>query len=236
MRRYIREVIFPKTSCRYCSNEISLGGIYCAYCGRDRFFGVKKWEYLFGGTSLTGMLIVVACLAILVITSLGAVFASLFPRQVPVPSPISTPLNAITQQSFATVTSLPIVVQSPIPIIFTIAPTDSVVPTSDPEQFIREYFNAIWQVRNYDFLWSLSTPSFQANASPGGYQEFTSWWGSVDRVDVLSVIVTSNDGHYASVDVHLTFHLKDGRVLSNRDYPYNLIYDSNRQTWMFDYR
>ena len=117
----------------------------------------------------------------------------------------------------------------------TAVPTEGLAPTSDPAQFIREYFGAVWQTRNYEYLWSLLTPSFQANACPGGYKEFTNWWGSVDSVDILNIAVTNNNGHSASVDVHVTFHLKGGSSLKNRDYRYDLTYDSNRQTWMFDY-
>ena len=143
-----------------------------------------------------------------------------------VPTATSTPLPTLTP------TFIP-PSATPLP---TTVPTEGMIPASDPAQFIREYFNAVWQTRNYVYLWSLFTPSFQANASPGGYQEFTNWWGSVKSVDLLKVAITSNDGHDASVDVHVTFHLKDGRTLANKDYPYDLTYDSERQTWMFDYR
>ena len=121
---------------------------------------------------------------------------------------------------------------TPIP---TAVPTEGLVPATDPGQFIHEYFNAVWQIRNYNYLWSLSTPGFQENASPGGYQEFTSWWESVASVDILNVAVANNDGHHASVNVHVTFHLKDKETLSNRGYQYDLTYDPYRQTWMFDY-
>jgi hypothetical protein len=107
---------------------------------------------------------------------------------------------------------------------------------SDPAEFARWYFTAVWQDRNYDYLWTLSTPSFQSAASTGGYNEFTSWWGSVDKADIGSVSVLNNDGHYASIHVVITFHLHDGRVLQNRQYDYDLVFNSDRQTWMFDYR
>ena len=146
--------------------------------------------------------------------------------QLSAPATTSTPLPTLTP------TFIP-PSDTPMP---TTVPTEGLTPTSDPGQFIREYFNAVWQTRNYDYLWSLSTPSFKTNANPGGYQEFTDWWGSVNSIDVLNIAIESNDRTHASVDVHVTFHLKDGRVLANRDYLYYLTYDSERQTWMFDHR
>lgn len=107
---------------------------------------------------------------------------------------------------------------------------------SDPADFARWYFTAVWQDRNYNYLWTLSTPSFQSAASTGGYSEFTSWWSSVDKVDISSISVAQNDGNYASIHVVVTFHLHDGRLLLNRKYDYDLVYSSDRQTWMFDYR
>jgi hypothetical protein len=107
---------------------------------------------------------------------------------------------------------------------------------SNPGDFGRWYFTAVWQNRNYEYLWTLWTSRAQAKASPGGYKEFTTWWGSMDRVDISSVNVLNNDGKYASIQVIVTFHIHDGRVLQDRKYSYDLIFDANRNTWMFDYR
>ncbi len=126
-----------------------------------------------------------------------------------------------------------------------IYPTDTIIPTNipqlteihilKPDDFIHWYFNAVWQDRDYEYLWSLSTPSFQANASPGGYKEFTTWWGSVNRIDILSVTVINQSSTTASVTIEVTFYLNDGRILSHKKYSYNLIYSSEKQSWMFDY-
>ena len=56
----------------------------------------------------------------------------------------------------------------------------------------------------------------------------------MERVDVNSVDVLQNDGSNALVRVHLTFHMKDGRLVENQVYDYDLLYDSSRRTWMFD--
>ena len=56
----------------------------------------------------------------------------------------------------------------------------------------------------------------------------------MERVDVNSVDVLQNNGTDAWVRVHLTFHMKDGRVVENQVYDYNLRYDPGRGTWTFD--
>ena len=105
----------------------------------------------------------------------------------------------------------------------------------DPGEFVRWYFNAITTGRDYQTLWqNYLTPKFQTTVSPGGLSEYVQWWESVDHVTVNSVNVIQNDGTHAFVRVNLSFYLKDGRVLENRDYDYGLFYDVTRRTWMFD--
>lgn len=105
----------------------------------------------------------------------------------------------------------------------------------DPAQFVRWYFGDIWTARDYQQLWeNYLTPKFQTTVSPGGFSEYVQWWESVDHVVVNSVTVLQNDGTRAWVRVNLSFYLKDGRVLENRDYDYGLLYDATRHTWMFD--
>jgi hypothetical protein len=229
----MRKFFLPKSTCKYCSAQVPEGKVFCSFCGRDRFLGTKQWEYLFGGTSIVGILIIIVCFAVILIGTISAFLSTSSKRQI---SSTGSPTSTLVPTQFYQAPSSSSTIQPTLQPIPTVTPNPGLPPTSDPEQFIREYFAAVWQVRNYEYLWSLSTSSFQANASPGGYQEYTSWWGSVDHVDVLSVNVTSNDGQYASVDVHVTIYLKGGTTLTNRNYLYDLIYDSNRQIWMFDYR
>jgi hypothetical protein len=106
-----------------------------------------------------------------------------------------------------------------------------------PEGFLRWYFAAVWNERNYQQLWdNYLTPSFKSRPNNGGYEEYVTWWSSVKRVDVNSVSVLQNDGTHAWVRVNLSFTMQDGRVVGNQEYDYDLFYDAARQTWMFDYR
>ncbi len=104
----------------------------------------------------------------------------------------------------------------------------------DPADFIRWYFAAVWQDRNYDYLWTLQTPAFQASSSPGGYAEYAGWWDSVRSVKLNSVNRELRSPTSASVEVKVTFRLKDGQVLANRLFHYDLTYDGQRSTWLFD--
>ena len=106
----------------------------------------------------------------------------------------------------------------------------------DPEGFVRWYFEAVWKERNYQDLWdNYLTPAFKARSTSSSFDEYVTWWSSVDRVDVNSVSVMENDGTHAWVRVNVTFYMKDGRVISNQEYDYDLLFDPTRQTWMFDY-
>jgi hypothetical protein len=108
---------------------------------------------------------------------------------------------------------------------------------STPEGFLRWYFSAVWNERNYQDLWdNYLTPSFKSRPQAGGLEEYSAWWSSVQRVDVNSVTEVQNDGTHAWVRVNITFTMNDGRVISNQEYDYDLFYDAARQTWMFDYR
>ncbi len=107
---------------------------------------------------------------------------------------------------------------------------------TDPADFTLWYFTAVWKDRDYEYLWSLSTPSFQHRDPTESYESYVTWWSSVDRVDVHSVKVLENDGHFAGIRVVVTFYLHDGQTLENRKYDYDLIYDSEHAIWLFDYR
>jgi hypothetical protein len=162
-----------------------------------------------------------------------------------------TPLVAATTAVPPTTTVLPPAVATtalpPAAATTTLAPQSRGTPIpstrlprtalNTPEGFLRWYFSAVWNERNYLDLWeNYLTPAFKARPNAGGYEGFAAWWSSVQRVDVNSVTVLRNDGTNAWVRVNVTFTMTDGRVISNQEYDYDLFYDAARQTWMFDYR
>jgi hypothetical protein len=107
---------------------------------------------------------------------------------------------------------------------------------TDPRRFGEWFFTDLWTVRDFRNLWdNYLTPQYQFNASPSGFQEWADWWISVRQIDIHSVDVLRDDGHNATIHVKVTFHVNDGRVLNNREYYYDLVFNSLRKTWMFDY-
>jgi len=127
-------------------------------------------------------------------------------------------------------------IASPTFISIQASPASQANVLKDPKDFANWYFTTLWTDRDYQNIWdNYLTATFQGHASPGGYQEFKDWWGSVDKIDIISIDVVQNDGKSAWIHVKLTFHLSDGRTLSNREYDYDLTFNSNRNTWMFDY-
>lgn len=99
------------------------------------------------------------------------------------------------------------------------------------------YFGEVWRDRDYRDLWdNYLTSSFKSRSGSGSFEEYAAWWNSVERVNVNSVEVIQNDGTRAWVRVNVTFFMKDGRVVDNQEYDYDLVYDPGRGTWMFDYR
>lgn len=126
---------------------------------------------------------------------------------------------------------------TPLPTETAIVQTPGIPITGiqDPAEFARWYFARVWTERDYQNLWdNYLTSSFKANVGSGIFEDYTEWWYSVERVDVHSVDVIENNGIDAWVRVNITFHMKNGRVVSNQIYDYDFLYDASRDTWMFD--
>jgi hypothetical protein len=121
-----------------------------------------------------------------------------------------------------------------MPVAPTVAAQTPIV-MQDPAGFVRWYFARVSNERDYQNLWdNYLTPSYKTNVGSGLFTDYEWWWNSVARVDVNSVDVLRNNGSQARVRVNLSFYMQDGRVLPNEVYEYDLLYDSNRATWMFD--
>jgi hypothetical protein len=116
-----------------------------------------------------------------------------------------------------------------------LAPVGTQGVIQDPAEFARWYFTRVWNERDYQNLWdNYLTSSYKANAGSGLFEDYAGWWNSVERVDVNSVDVLQNNRRDAWIRVNLTFHMKDGRVVQNQVYDYDLLNDPVRGTWMFD--
>lgn len=232
--------------CQYCGEKLELGIQFCPFCGKEQLVSKQGSKTLFLNGGLMGLLIIVALLALFV-------WLQLFPKQSTTTRLVFPPLNTpgiiqITisptrENSTSTIQVLPSATPITVytPLVTTLqakSPNPSPMPGlySDPEQFTRWYFNDVWQDRDYEYLWSFLTPSFRSYTSPGNFQEYKDWWGSVDRIDIHSFQKTQHSTSYITIRIDVTFYLKDGRVLSHRKYAYDLIFDRGKNSWMFDYR
>jgi hypothetical protein len=155
----------------------------------------------------------------------------------------TTSLPTITTQAPIPTTIVPaaptMVIIPPTPIRY---PTAIIYPTPLPlwsptyvDQFIYYYFQRI-NARDYSTSWSLLTDSFKAAVNSevsGGYSGYTAYWNTVQRVDILNVIVTSWNVNYATVAVNMVYNYLDGHVNSSNQ-TFHLFYDTWRGSWMFD--
>ena len=152
------------------------------------------------------------------------------------PSLPALPTQTIAQIPVYTITAPPGQLGTKISPVFP-SGTPSSVPSTvqDPAGFVRWYFTRVWNERDYQNLWDqYLTISFKTNVGSGLFEDYVVWWDSVERVDVNTVEVLENNGTDALVRVNLTFHMKDGRMVENQVYEYDLLYDPGRGTWMFD--
>ena len=196
---------------------------------------------------MTSLLLLSACSLVSPSTpSINQVGTAIMQTLTALPSPTS-PTKTIAAVPPTPTAILP----TPTAILLTDTPTPTEVPSPTsvilpppavqvyspqyPDQFIRYYYSKINQ-RNYQLTWSLLSDSFKyANngADQGGFLEYANFWDSVRRVDIFGVTITSQSGGYAGVNVNMQYSYYSGAIISNLQ-PFNLIYDYNRGTWLFN--
>jgi uncharacterized membrane protein YvbJ len=227
-------------NCNHCESSNDESANICKVCGNTRNANfnhraqdakTNSLQKTKTGIPVYAVLIILALSIICIILNL-TLLGSFKKYQKAATSPI-----AITAY-LTTFTSLP---PTPSPtvenqIVLTLTSTQVTANTLSPDKFIRWYFDAVWQDRNYEYLWTLSTPSFQSIVNPGGYQEYVKWWESVKQVDLNSVAIVPKGTDYVIATVNVNFYLKNGRVLSNKEYTYQLTYSSEIDSWLFDIR
>ena len=111
-----------------------------------------------------------------------------------------------------------------------ITENDRQVP--DPEGFLYDYFYDVVNRRNYEYLWTLSSDRFKQANSDGDYQDFVSFWNTVDNVSVHSLSCTRPSTYKAICDINMTWTIKGNDTVLAVDY--DLFYDSDKSTWIFE--
>ncbi|MBD2188596.1 serine/threonine protein kinase [Pseudanabaena sp. FACHB-723] len=99
-----------------------------------------------------------------------------------------------------------------------------------PQQAIRAYYGLI-NDRQFQTAWQNLTPKFQRDGA-NGYQTFTDWWQSVDKVDVRGFRVVEIKDDVAVIDVDLTY--QQGSKITPETLRMNLVWNEGSKQWQIN--
>lgn len=119
--------------------------------------------------------------------------------------------------------------------LFTKVPSPQFTSTSliaNVEGFVRDYFYLVTHDRNYEYTWSLLTVQFRNANSPDGYSDYVRFWDSVDELEITSLEVFEHNAKSANCRIDMVFYINKQYVPVKVSY--HLIYDDNRQSWLFE--
>lgn len=115
----------------------------------------------------------------------------------------------------------------------TVTPSKTATPSPNkpsPEQAIRDYYGLI-NARQLQTAWQNLTPKFQRDGA-NGYQAFTDWWQSVDKVDVRGFRVVEIKDDVAVIDVDLTY--QQGSKITPETLRINLVWNEGSKQWQIN--
>ena len=142
----------------------------------------------------------------------------------PDPSPSTTPSPT------PTVTLTPTPTKSPTPTVTpTPTPTKSPVRPS-PENAIRDYYSLINE-RQFQSAWRNLTPKFQRDRA-SGYNTFTDWWSTVDKVSINGARLVESKENSAIVDIDLTY--QQGKKNSSENLRMSLVWNEASGQWQIN--
>ena len=144
----------------------------------------------------------------------------------PDPSPSTTPSPTPT----VTLTPTPTKSPTPTPTVTpTPTPTKSPVRPS-PENAIRDYYNLINE-RQFQSAWRNLTPKFQRDRA-SGYNTFTDWWSTVDKVSINGARLVESKENLAIVDIDLTY--QQGKKNSSENLRMSLVWNEASGQWQIN--
>jgi len=109
--------------------------------------------------------------------------------------------------------------------------TPTVIPPA-PDA-VNFYYSQV-SADNFELTWNLLSDSYKATVNATGYEPYRVYWSSVDRVTVEGTRTVYDDGRTAVIIVDLTYYYHDGRVIQANSREIDLIYDTQRQTWLIN--
>ena len=144
----------------------------------------------------------------------------------PDPSPSTTPSPTPT----VTLTPTPTKSPTPTPTVTpTSTPTKSPVRPS-PENAIRDYYSLINE-RQFQSAWRNLTPKFQRDRA-SGYNTFTDWWSTVDKVSINGARLVESKENSAIVDIDLTY--QQGKKNSSENLRMSLVWNEASGQWQIN--
>jgi hypothetical protein len=102
----------------------------------------------------------------------------------------------------------------------------------DPEEFLRAYFHAAVNERNYEHLWTLATESFNDVNYGGEYQIFVDFWNSVESLEIETIDIPERSNSAVVCNVKMTLRIGGNDILTETNY--HLIYDEDKASWVFE--
>jgi hypothetical protein len=99
---------------------------------------------------------------------------------------------------------------------------------SSPEQFIRDHYSNL-NARNYNSTWKGLSSDFQGIS--GSFSGYTEWWDSVEKIELGSVRLVSQDDNEAIVDAEITYVMKTGSAVDDERGRIYLTWNSNKENW-----
>lgn len=106
-------------------------------------------------------------------------------------------------------------------------PTNSALNEISPETFITNYFDTV-NSRNYEASYSMLSDGIHGART---YNEYTSFWDTVDKVEILSITIKSQSTSEVIVYVETHYYYKNGAITTGHT-TYRLI--KNGASWILD--
>ncbi|MDY7012458.1 MAG: type IV pilin-like G/H family protein [Cyanobacteriota bacterium] len=103
-----------------------------------------------------------------------------------------------------------------------------------PEQIVRDYYSNI-NSRQYRIAWESLPAEMQNNAKlhPKGISSFTSWWDTVERVNVRQTDAVTQRDREAVVDIDLEYMMEKGNV-SPQSLRFLLVKNPTTERWRIE--
>jgi len=195
----------------------------------------------------TGILVALAALAALVLTTRPLFAAQDLPTAPPPsaslsPEPLASPSPEPSPSPFPTfpvVPSLPpFAFPTPTRTPTAVPPTSTPVVTSDqledPVEFFKSYISLL-NNRQYEEAWDKLSPKFQAamlRNGGGGYDEYVAYWDSVEHLDIALIEIRSLSNSEVLLYTEIKYQYKAGYTATGHT-TYKLVRDSSNNSWLF---